>query len=949
MKRSFKTKKILAIFTVFALLLGSFGNMIFKSDSKVQAGANTTSINGTMMQYFEWYLPDDGTLWNKVTSNAKALSETGFTALWLPPAYKGGGSSDVGYGVYDLYDLGEFNQKGTVRTKYGTKDEYLNAINVLHANGMQAYADVVLNHRMNADATETVNVVQVNGGNRNQTTSGSYNIAAWTKYNFPGRNGKYSSFLWNASCFDGVDYDNNTKTNGVFKFTNKTWDWQVDTEYGNYDYLMGADVDFEQDYVVNELKNWGKWYATFANLDGFRLDAVKHIKFDFFQDWLTTLRTSTGKELFSVGEYWTSDLGKLQNYITATNGTTSLFDVPLHFNFYNASNGNGNYDMRNILNGTLTKSNPTLSVPFVDNHDTQPGQSLQSFVADWFKPLAYTLILTRQEGYPCVFYGDYYGLKSGGSGAVFKTQIDKLMQARTKYAYGTQHDYFDDANIVGWTREGDAVHANSGLASLITDGAGGSKSMYVGTSHANQTWYDITGNCTGTVTINSSGYGTFRVNGGSNSVWVPQGSSEEETTTPPSGDDQYVTVYYKTNYANTYMHYQIGSGAWTTAPGVKMTDAGNGYTKLTVNIGSASKLTACFNNGSGTWDSNNSQNYTFNVGTYTVKNGSISSGTPFTEEETTTPLETTPPVGNNTTTVYYKTNAANTYMHYQIGSGTWTTAPGVKMSDAGNGYAKITVDLDSATKLTACFNNGSGTWDNNDSRNYTFGTGTYTLVSGVISNGAPIEEEITTPPETTTPLFERCDYNLTVYYKTNYANTYIHYQIGGGAWTTAPGVKMSDAGNGYVKINVQLGFANTLTACFNNGSGTWDNNGSKNYTFNLKDNDETYTVANGTITSGAPNLETTTKVTIYYKTSYSNAYIHYQIGSGTWTTAPGIQMTSAGNGYYTYTVDLGTASTLTACFNNGNGTWDNNGSKNYTFNTGTYTLSNGVISSGAPN
>ena len=43
----------------------------------------------------------------------------GVTALWLPPAYKGaGGDKDVGYGVYDLYDLGEFNQKGSVPTKY---------------------------------------------------------------------------------------------------------------------------------------------------------------------------------------------------------------------------------------------------------------------------------------------------------------------------------------------------------------------------------------------------------------------------------------------------------------------------------------------------------------------------------------------------------------------------------------------------------------------------------------------------------------------------------------------------------------------------------------------------------------------------------------------------------------------------------------------------------------
>lgn len=40
----------------------------------------------------------------------------GFSAIWLPPAYKGvGGIHDNGYGVYDLYDLGEFNQKEVLK------------------------------------------------------------------------------------------------------------------------------------------------------------------------------------------------------------------------------------------------------------------------------------------------------------------------------------------------------------------------------------------------------------------------------------------------------------------------------------------------------------------------------------------------------------------------------------------------------------------------------------------------------------------------------------------------------------------------------------------------------------------------------------------------------------------------------------------------------------------
>lgn len=838
---------ILSLVAVAAASLWGVNTFFKKNDVTASSSTSNAYVNGTMMQYFEWYLPNDGNHWNRVADQADELAEAGFTALWLPPAYKGTSSNDVGYGPYDLYDLGEFNQKGTVRTKYGTKSEYLNAINTLHDNGIQVYADIVLNHKAGADTTETVNAVQVQYGNRNYTQSDYYDIDAWTVFNFEGRGDTYSAFKWNASCFDGVDYDNRNRTNAVFKFNNKNWDWKVDSENGNYDYLMYADVDFDCDYVVDELKSWGEWYVNTANLDGFRLDAVKHIKYSFYSDWLTSVRQATGKELFSVGEYWSPDINKLNDYITETNGTTSLFDVPLHNNFYNASYGNGNYDMRNIFSGTLVASNPTLAVTFVDNHDTQPGQSLQSFVADWFKPLAYTMTLTRESGYPCVFYGDYYGLTNGGTS--FKNEIDVLMDARTQYAYGAQHEYIDDANIIGWTREGDSAHPNSGLAALVTDGAGGSKYMYVGSQHAGEVWYDMTGHVSGTVTINSSGYGTFSVNGGSNSVWVKQGGST--TTTPsvenptiaPGGNS--VTVYYKNNWDNAYAHYCVEGSNWTSVPGVKMTDVNSEYAMITIEMGSANNVTICFNDGNNTWDSKNGANYSVGTGTYTVADGNVTQGAPTIagEPETEAPTQTpeteaptqAPETGsttNNSLTVYYKNSWNNTYAHYQVGSGEWTAAPGTKMTDTSADYASITIDMGSATSVTMCFNDGGSTWDNNGTKNYTLQPGTYTVANGSITEGAPATNAVT------------------VYYYNNWANTYIHYQVGSGEWTAAPGVKMTDNSSTYAVITIDLKDANSLKACFNNGSNTWDNNSNRDYTISGAG---TYTIKNGKITSGAPN------------------------------------------------------------------------------------------------
>lgn len=519
LKRSGRVNRL--IVTVVAGIAGIaliFNPNYNDGDNKV-AAANSVPVNGTIMQYYQWYLPNNGSLWDKLSGDAENLADTGFTAVWLPPAYKNMNQNSVGYEPYDLYDLGEFNQKNTTRTKYGTLSQYTNAITACHNNGIDVYADVVLNHKSGADYSENVSAYEVYNDNRlYKVTGNTVNINAWTKFTFQGRGTKYSSFKWDASCFDGVD-----DYGKVYLFANKSWDSNVSTENHNYDYLMGADIDFDNQAVVKELKSWGIWYTNKCDLDGFRLDAVKHIKSTFYSDWLNTVRRSTGKEMFTVGEYWSSDINALKNYLYETGYTMSLFDVPLHYNFKSAADSNGYYDLRYLFSNTLVSDNPVKAVTFVDNHDTQPGQSLQSSVGEWFKMSAYTAILTREGGYPCVFYGDYYGISGSGIYLkAFKNEIDKVMYARKNCAYGTQHDYLDDPDTIGWTREGLGQVANSGLAALISDYNTGTatKRMYVGTSHKGEVWYDVTGNISDKVTISNDGYGVFRVKNKSYSVWI---------------------------------------------------------------------------------------------------------------------------------------------------------------------------------------------------------------------------------------------------------------------------------------------------------------------------------------------------------------------------------------------------------------------------------------------
>ncbi len=476
--------------------------------------------NGVLMQYFEWELPNTGDLWKKLEADAEHLTELGISAVWIPPAYKAQEQDDVGYACYDLYDLGEFDQKGTIRTKYGTMSELVRAIDRLHEHGICVYLDAVMNHKAGADEKERFAVRKVDENNRDDEISDTYEIEGWTRFSFPGRKGKYSDFTWHWYHFTGTDYDAASDDSGIYKIQGegKEWSKKVDEENGNYDYLMCANIDYHHPEVIEEMKHWGIWVARELKLDGFRLDAIKHINTDFIRDFIRTMKTTFGEQFYFVGEYWKDAPDDLDAYLAAEDYALDLFDVSLHYNFAAASELGIQYDLRQLMDGALVSTHPALSVTFVDNHDSQPGQSLESTVADWFKPAAYTLILLMEKGYPCVFYGDYYGI--GGQPSVHRQTLDILLKLRSTKAHGQQDNYFDAPGCVGFVRRGREEHPGSGLALLISNGEDAEKQMHVGKERAGEVWKDALHTCPDEVTIDEDGNGLFRVPAGKVAVYT---------------------------------------------------------------------------------------------------------------------------------------------------------------------------------------------------------------------------------------------------------------------------------------------------------------------------------------------------------------------------------------------------------------------------------------------
>lgn len=378
--------------------------------------------NPTLLQCFHWYYPEGGKLWPELAERADGFNDIGINMVWLPPAYKGAsGGYSVGYDSYDLFDLGEFDQKGCIPTKYGDKAQLLAAIDALKRNDIAVLLDVVVNHKMGADEKEAIRVQRVNADDRTQ----------------------------------------------------------IDEE-------------------IIECEEW-----------------IEHVQ------------EVAPKPLFIVAEYWSHEVDKLQTYIDQVEGKTMLFDAPLQMKFHEASRMGRDYDMTQIFTGTLVEADPFHAVTLVANHDTQPLQALEAPVEPWFKPLAYALILLRENGVPSVFYPDLYGAHYedvGGDGQTYPIdmpiieQLDELILARQRFAHGVQTLFFDHPNCIAFSRSGTDEYP--GCVVVMSNGDDGEKTIHLGENYGNKTWRDFLGNRQESVVTDENGEATFFCNGGSVSVWV---------------------------------------------------------------------------------------------------------------------------------------------------------------------------------------------------------------------------------------------------------------------------------------------------------------------------------------------------------------------------------------------------------------------------------------------
>lgn len=367
-----------------------------------------------MMQAFYWDAPiyekQEHNWWNFISERIEALANSKVNALWLPPISKAADHRGNGYDPYDYWDLGDYDQKGGVKTLYGNRAELEALIKKAHEHNIGLYADMVINHNSGADEQE---VNPLDGQKR------------WTK--FRPKSGIFPRD-WNSfhpSRFEQVMIEGE--------------------HFADFPHLCHRNPD-----VYKAMFDYARFIIEELGFDGFRFDFAKG-----FGSWMISVLAKyryvkDGHDFtpFVVAELWsgTEEINEWLERVNAmTDNQISCFDFPMRYKLKDVCD-TPNYDLRNLTdNGSVVTQRPMHATTFVDNHDM--GDNV--IVND--KMLAYSFILVH-EGYPCIFWYDYYnnGLGRGGT----PNGIDALIAVHHTHAGGDSQILHADPDLYIMQRAG---------------------------------------------------------------------------------------------------------------------------------------------------------------------------------------------------------------------------------------------------------------------------------------------------------------------------------------------------------------------------------------------------------------------------------------------------------------------------------------------------------------
>jgi alpha-amylase len=344
--------------------------------------------------------------WNHLAKQANSLRHAGFSAIWIPSPLKGAsGELSSGYDVFDDYDLGGKDQKGTIPTRYGTRELVERCVAVMRANGIDVYVDIIENDRDGDPGNFVFEYADALGNPQG---------------------GRFSKG-------PGDFHPHVPEDPGVFSDA----------------FSFGRDLapinSLPRHHCFDGLLNGGDWLARSLGIQGFRLDNTKGVSTDFM---LPLLNHAALAGKFAVGEFADGNIGFIEQWANAMQHRASSFDFPLHFLLKTMCNNPDSMDMASLDHAGLAGVDPLGAVTFVENHDTDRGGIGGPIVRN--KMLAYAYILTS-EGYPCVFYRDYSTDKNCFG---LEKDINDLIWIHEHLANGPTQQRWKDNGVFAFERLG---------------------------------------------------------------------------------------------------------------------------------------------------------------------------------------------------------------------------------------------------------------------------------------------------------------------------------------------------------------------------------------------------------------------------------------------------------------------------------------------------------------
>jgi alpha-amylase len=317
------------------------------------------------------------------------IQNLGFKSIWMTPVLKN-------YNAYHGYHIWDFKK---IDPHFGTLEEYKELVREAHSRGMSVIMDIVTNH--SADLI----------GNTSNNYSWNYPQGYTLRYHNENRKHKpdYLALLDYFYNYGSIE----------------NWNDPIQSLKGDF---VGLDAFRTDNQKVKEyMAYFYAWWILHTDIDGFRIDTVKHVEFSFWEYFLPYIRNvakQIGKDnFFMFGEVWHSSDEVVGKYTgTKNNPQVELFESITYFPMYDTiKDVFRNQQATNKISDRISSrtyydtSSRDKLVTFIDNHDVERFIHNFGNDASIYHPhlkLAYFFISTFQ-GINCLYYGTEQGFDGG--------------------------------------------------------------------------------------------------------------------------------------------------------------------------------------------------------------------------------------------------------------------------------------------------------------------------------------------------------------------------------------------------------------------------------------------------------------------------------------------------------------------------------------------------------